>query len=45
MPSCDVCGKIVKDVRRHKEKGKCGKKAARPSSIPSRLLRGRPSRD
>ncbi len=42
MPVCDVCGKIVKDIRRHKERGRCGKKASHPSGVPSRFLPGTP---
>gem|GEM_PF-6399471 len=34
MPVCDVCGKVVKDIRRHKERGRCGKKGRNKRAQP-----------
>ena len=41
MPVCDVCGRIVKDLRRHKERGRCGVKPER-RSLPARYTPGTP---
>ncbi len=42
MPVCDVCGKIVKDVRRHKERGRCGIKHQPKGQLPARYVAGTP---
>jgi hypothetical protein len=41
MPVCDVCGKVVKDLRRHKERGRCGVKPER-GAMPARFVPGTP---
>jgi hypothetical protein len=42
MPVCDVCGKIVKDIRRHKERGRCGVKGRDAQGKPARYVPGTP---
>jgi hypothetical protein len=34
MPVCDVCGKVVSNLRKHKERGRCGKKGAKKIAGP-----------
>ncbi|HVP22792.1 MAG TPA: hypothetical protein VMS77_02620 [Conexivisphaerales archaeon] len=41
MPVCDVCGKVVKDLRRHKERGRCGAKREK-RSLPASFVPGTP---
>ncbi len=36
MPVCDVCGKLVKDLRRHKARGRCGKKGKKKGGLPAK---------
>ncbi|MGD0329608.1 MAG: hypothetical protein ABSB40_04075 [Nitrososphaeria archaeon] len=33
MPRCDVCGKIVKDVAKHKRRKRCGAKTSPPPTL------------
>ena len=43
MPVCDVCGKIVNDLRRHKARGRCKGKGRRKSKgVPARFMPGTP---
>ncbi len=42
MPVCDVCGKIVKDLRRHKARGRCGKKGKTTRAPPRKYQQGTP---
>jgi hypothetical protein len=42
MPVCDVCGKIVKDIRKHKERGRCGPKLRPKGQLPARFVPGTP---
>jgi hypothetical protein len=42
MPVCDVCGKIVKDLRRHKARGRCGKKGRKKSPLPTKYRPDQP---
>ena len=42
MPVCDVCGKIVKDLRRHRERGRCGLKNQPRGQLPARYVAGTP---
>jgi hypothetical protein len=44
MPVCDVCGKIVKGLRRHKARGRCGKKGRKKSSLPPKYRLDSPER-
>jgi hypothetical protein len=38
MPVCDVCGKVVKDLRRHLARGRCSAKHRKKSTILSRYV-------
>ena len=42
MPICDVCGKDVKDLRKHKARGRCKVKGKRKSSLPPKYMPGTP---
>lgn len=42
MPVCNVCGKIVKDIRKHRERGRCGKKGGKGLGKPARFVPGTP---
>jgi hypothetical protein len=44
MPVCDVCGKVVKDLRRHKARGRCGKKGRKKSGLPPKYRLDSPER-
>ncbi len=42
MPVCDVCGEVVKDLRRHKARGRCGKRGRKKASLPARFRQDSP---
>jgi hypothetical protein len=42
MPVCDACGKVVKDLRRHKARGRCSAKGHKKSTILARYVPGTP---
>jgi hypothetical protein len=42
MPVCEVCGKVVKDLRRHKARGRCGKKGRKKGVLPPKYQQGSP---
>jgi hypothetical protein len=42
MPVCDVCGKIVRDIRKHKERGRCGLQHRHKGQMPARYVPGTP---
>ncbi|MGA1975242.1 MAG: hypothetical protein ABSG92_06365 [Conexivisphaerales archaeon] len=44
MPVCDVCGKVVKDLRRHKARGRCGKKGRKKGGLPAKYRLDSPER-
>jgi hypothetical protein len=41
MPACEVCGKVVEDPHRHRERGRCGVKPE-GRSLPVRFVPGTP---
>jgi hypothetical protein len=42
MPVCGVCGKIVKDLRRHKARGRCTSRERSKGGMPARFVPGTP---
>ncbi|MGA1975231.1 MAG: hypothetical protein ABSG92_06310 [Conexivisphaerales archaeon] len=42
MPVCDVCGKVVSNLRKHKERGRCGKKGTKKGNRPPKYRVGSP---
>jgi hypothetical protein len=44
MPVCDACGKVVKDLRRHKARGRYGKRGRKKSALPPKYRLDSPER-
>jgi hypothetical protein len=42
MPVCEICGKVVKDLRRHRARGRCAAKGGSKSPILARYVPGTP---
>jgi hypothetical protein len=40
MPVCEACGKIVKDLRRHRTRGRCSAKGRKKEPLLARYVTG-----